>query len=132
MSKVFYVIGDDSFCELQDSLEFVGDISSNYADAIGTVIEVHKRQNETHDSFIFGSSLLENIRDAAIDNYSELAEEYLSDLINNQEKCKELEKLIGDWLGKNTEQPTFYQSGGQVDEIIVDKDLLDKHCIDLS
>jgi hypothetical protein len=126
--EVFYCPTDeDSFEDLEDAMEFIKDVATNKDDAIGWVIEVHENLKPSHNSFIDGSSIIESFANSAHDEFGEYSESYLEDVFINDEKCKELENLISDWMDKNAEQPKFYQSKGQVGVIIVDQDLLDKY-----
>lgn len=130
MSDVFYCPTDeDSFDHLGDAMNFLGNICSSREDAIGSVIDVHKKLNPTHGSFVDGQSILENIASSAYDEYSEYADDYLSEVIYDKNKAKELEELITDWLNKNAEQPSFYGSAGKVDSITVTGEMLDDHKI---
>lgn len=130
MSEVFYCPTDeDSFDDFQDAMEFVGNIAHNREDALGWVIDVHKKDRPSHKRFMDAKCLIDYMRDRACDEFSEYADDYLSDIEFNEEKIKSLNTLLEEWFDKNADYPTFYQSAGKVDSIIVDGNLLDKHGI---
>lgn len=132
MSKadVFYCTTDESSHEtIQEAVEFIGDHASSLKDALGWVIEIHEKDHPTHDRFVDGESLIEMFEQNAYDNFSEYAEDYLGDIFANKDKCKELELLVSDWLDKNAQQPSFYQSKKKVGSIVVDQELLNNHDI---
>lgn len=130
MSEVFYCPTDeDSFDDFQDAMEFVGNIAHNRHDALGWVIDVHKKDHPLHNRFIDARDLINDMQNKASDEFSEYADDYLSDVEFDEEKIKSLSALLEEWFDKNADHPTFYQSAGKVDSIIVDSNLLDKHGI---
>ena len=51
-------------------------------------------------------------------------------MIFDEEKIKSLNELLEKWFDENASQPTFWQAGKDVETIIVDKELLDKHGVE--
>ncbi|QHJ79203.1 MAG: hypothetical protein [Caudoviricetes sp.] len=129
--EVFYCTTDeDSFTDLQDAVEFIGNVSSDLNDALGWNIEVHKKYKPTHNRFVCGQQLIEYIADRAGDEFSEYSEGYLDDVMLDEAKYQELGEIVSDWLDKNSAQPTFFQSVGKIDDIIVDQALLDQYGVE--
>ena len=71
-------------------------------------------------NFFCIDSLIEYMQENAYDNHSEFAEDYLQDL--SDEKVKELETLISEWLDKNV-NVSFY-TVNNVKKLVVTKGML--------
>ena len=71
-------------------------------------------------NFFWIDFLIRDMQENAYDNHSEFAEDYLLDL--SDEKVKELETLISEWLDKNV-NVSFY-TVNNVKKIVVTKDML--------
>lgn len=127
---VYCPTDEDSFDNLEDAVAFVGNHASNLDDAIGWVIEVNKKLPATHSSFVDGSGIAEYITERATDEYGEFAEDYLSDVICDEDLQRYLENIIIEFLNDHAKQPTFWMVGENVDNIIVDRELLDKYGVE--
>lgn len=62
----------------------------------------------TAHAFVDGSGILEDVDVNAYNNIGEESDDWLSQLIPNEEKCAELEKLVGDWI-QSQEPPSFFE-----------------------
>lgn len=62
----------------------------------------------TAHTFVDGSGILEDADVNAYHNIGEESYDWLSKLIPNEEKCAELEKLVGDWI-QSQEPPSFFE-----------------------
>ena len=71
-------------------------------------------------NFFCIDSLIEYMQENAYDNHSEFAEDYLLDL--SDEKVKELETLISEWLDKNV-NVSFY-TVNNVKKLVVTKGMI--------
>ncbi|SER35744.1 hypothetical protein [Giesbergeria anulus] len=60
----------------------------------------------TAHKFVDGSGILEDANVNAYDNIGEEGHDWLSELMRNEEKCSELEKLVGDWI--QTQEPPLF------------------------
>lgn len=127
---VYCPTGEDSFDSLEDAITFVGNHASNLDDAIGWVIEVNKKLPATHSSFVDGSGIAEYIAERATDEYGEFADDYLSDVICDEDLARHLENIIIEFLNDHVKAPTCWMVGSSVDSIIVDKDLLEKYGVE--
>ena len=130
MSELLYCPTDeDCFSDLQGAIEFIGDVACSEKDAIGWVINVCKKIQPEHYSFINSKDLIGEMQVRASDEFSEWASDYLNDIEFDKEKIKSLDKLLKSWFDENAKQPNFYQAGQQENTIIVDKKLLNKYGI---
>lgn len=122
-NKLCYFVGDDGYDSLDDAVEHILGWCEFNNDEVRE-IQVYKMLQNRHSHYVSGSSVLENFAEIAYNN-NEYAEDYLSDVIFNKEKCKELENIIVEWLGKNAESPRFWEATGDVvEEIVVNKEWL--------
>ena len=132
MSDFVYMPTDeDVFDSIQAALEFVEEVAADLDDALGWEIKVCKIIKPTHSWFVRSKDLVNDMQNRASDEFSEWADDYLNDVECNKEKLDELDALITNWFSSNAEQPNFYQAGEEVKTIIVTKELLDEHGIDL-
>lgn len=130
-NEVLYLATDeDAFEDLQDALEFIGNIASDENDAIGWEISVCKKIQPSHNKFIDAKDLINDMQNKASDEFSEYADDYLNDVEFDDVKIKSLNSILEKWFDENSTQPTFWQSGKEIEKIIVDKELLDKYGIE--
>lgn len=102
-----YFTGDYASAELaaEDAFNESPDITS---------VEVGRNIKQTAHTFVNAQHILEVISDSACDEGPEHAYDWLHcNLMENKEKCAELEKLIGDWVERN-EPVNFFT----VDDIV--------------
>lgn len=71
------------------------------------VIWVGENMKYTAHDFVNGQSILEDIQVQADDECGEWSGDWLTTLLCDKEKCKSLEKIIGDWIEEN-ETLTFF------------------------
>ena len=130
-NEVLYLATDeDAFEDLQDALEFIGNIASDENDAIGWSISVCKKIQPSHRRFIDARDLINDMQNKASDEFSEYSDDYLNDVEFDDVKMKSLNDILEKWFDENSEQPAFWQSGKEIKKIIVDKELLDKYEIE--
>jgi hypothetical protein len=67
------------------------------------------------DYFVRPYSILEDIDECACDECGEAAVDWLSDLMDNKDKCNELKALIADWIECNA--PVKFWSVGHITEV---------------
>lgn len=131
MKSIIYCVTDeDAFDDLQDAMEFVGNIASSEKDAIGWVIDVCEKLEPSHDRFINAKDIICDMQNRACDEFSEYSDGYLNDIEFDDDKIKSLNSLLEKWFDENAAQPSFWQAGKSVDVIIVDSDLLKKYQIE--
>lgn len=111
-----YFLGDNGFQNLQEAVEYFID-HYDYESGEDNEITVYKKQDFTHNSFLRVDSMLADMSSLAYDE-TEYAEDYLSDIIYNKEKVKQLEKLILNFLEENASSPSFWQGVGEPLEVI--------------
>lgn len=121
---------EDAFDDLQSAVEFVGNVANDEKDAIGWVINVCEKIQPSHSRFIDAKDVISEMQSRAYEEHSEWSEDYLSDIEFDEEKIKSLNELLEKWFDENASQPTFWQAGKDVETIIVDKELLDKHGVE--
>lgn len=132
MSDLVYMPTDeDVFDSLQAALEFIESVASDLNDALGWEIKVCKIIKPTHSWFVRSKDLVNDMQNRASDEFSEWADDYLNDVEYDKEKLAELNLLIANWFSSNAKEPDFYQAGEEVQVIIVTKELLDEHGIQL-
>lgn len=121
---------EDAFDDLQSAVEFVGNVANDEKYAIGWVINVCEKIQPSHSRFIDAKDVISEMQSRAYEEHSEWSEDYLSDIEFDEEKIKSLNELLEKWFDENASQPTFWQAGKDVETIIVDKELLDKHGVE--
>ena len=132
MSDLVYMPTDeDVFDNLQAALEFSESVASDLNDALGWAISVCKIIKPTHRWFVRAKDIVNDMQNRASDEFSEWADDYLNDVEYDKEKLAELDLLIANWFNSNAKDPDFYQAGEEVQVIIVTKELLDEHGIQL-
>ena len=132
MSDLVYMPTDeDVFDSLQAALEFIESVASDLNDALGWSISVCKIIKPTHRWFVGAKDIVNDMQNRASDEFSEWADDYLNDVEYDKEKLAELDLLIANWFSSNAKEPDFYQAGEEVQIIIVTKELLDEHGIQL-
>ncbi|WP_312584251.1 hypothetical protein [Acinetobacter sp.] len=132
MSDLVYMPTDeDVFDSLQAALEFIESVASDLNDALGWSISVCKIIKPTHSWFVRSKDLVNDMQNRASDEFSEWADDYLNDVEYDKVKLAELDLLIANWFSSNAKEPDFYQAGEEVQVIIVTKELLDEHGIQL-
>ena len=132
MSDFVYMPTDeDVFDSLQAALEFIESVASDLNDALGWSISVCKIIKPTHRWFVRAKDIVNDMQNRASDEFSEWADDYLNDVEYDKEKLAELDLLIANWFNSNAKDPDFYQAGEEVQVIIVTKELLDEHGIQL-
>lgn len=132
MSDLVYMPTDeDVFDSLQAALEFIESVASDLNDALGWSISVCKIIKPTHTWFVRAKDIVNDMQNRASDEFSEWADDYLNDVEYDKEKLAELDLLIANWFSSNAKEPDFYQAGEEVQIIIVTKELLDEHGIQL-
>ena len=132
MSDLVYMPTDeDVFDSLQAALEFIESVASDLNDALGWSISVCKIIKPTHRWFVRAKDIVNDMQNRASDEFSEWADDYLNDVEYDKEKLAELDLLIANWFSSNAKEPDFYQAGEEVQIIIVTKELLDEHGIQL-
>lgn len=131
MTDLVYCPSDeDAFDDLQSAVEFVGNVAFDKKNAIGWVINVCEKIQPSHSRFIDAKDVISEMQSRAYEEHSEWSEDYLSDIEFDEEKIKSLNELLEKWFDENASQPTFWQAGKDVETIIVDKELLDKHGVE--
>lgn len=131
MTDLVYCPSDeDAFDDLQSAVEFVGNAVFDKKNAIGWVINVCEKIQPSHSRFIDAKDVISEMQSRAYEEHSEWSEDYLSDIEFDEEKIKSLNELLEKWFDENASQPTFWQAGKDVETIIVDKELLDKHGVE--
>jgi len=128
---VYMPTDEDVFDSLQAALEFIESVASDLNDALGWSISVRKIIKPTHTWFVGAKDIVNDMQNRASDEFSEWADDYLNDVEYDKEKLAELNLLIANWFSSNAKEPDFYQAGEEVQVIIVTKELLDEHGIQL-
>jgi len=128
---VYMPTDEDVFDSLQAALEFIESVASDLNDALGWSISVCKIIKPTHSWFVRSKDLVNDMQNRASDEFSEWADDYLNDVEYDKVKLAELDLLIANWFSSNAKEPDFYQAGEEVQVIIVTKELLDEHGIQL-
>ena len=119
-----------AYDDLQDAVEFVGNVANDEKDAIGWVINVCEKIQPTHTRFINAKHIVSEMQNNAYDEFSEWSEDYLNDVEFDAEKIKSLNELLEKWFYENASQPTFWQAGKDVETIVVDKDLMNEYGVE--
>lgn len=127
---VYCPTDEDAFDDLQSAVEFVGNVAYDEEGAIGWVINVCEKTQPSHSRFIDAKDIINQMQERSYDEFSEWSEGYLNDIEFDEEKIKSLNELLEKWFDENASQPTFWQAGKDVETIIVDKELLDKHGVE--
>lgn len=127
--KVYLTTNEDAFDNIEDAMNFIGNVASDEKDAIGWCIDICKKIEPIHSDFIDAKDLINEMQCRAYDGHSEWSEDYLSDVEYDDEKIKSLNALLEKWFDENSSQPTFWKAGEKIDCLIVTKELLDKHKI---
>lgn len=86
---------------------------SQFAERVGDILTIYEGTPVRKKASDFYRSLLENIMACAYDEFSDLAEGFLSNvsLEQEQELDDEIEEIIDKWANKYDQHPTFYGVG---------------------
>ncbi|MEL0625045.1 hypothetical protein V6238_18375 [Marinomonas arenicola] len=103
-------------CYSHNDETFQSDLSDTYSEIesesdIGDEITILVGMSEpkAHSDFVSIDDLIDGAQQRAYEYAPEHADDYLDDI--DKEKRKELEKIVINWLNKNTEQPSFWGVG---------------------
>jgi len=84
------------FCSPEDAAE-----EAFYSNPDIDSIWVGKNIYKTAHDFVNPRRIIEAAQELAFDDYNELVETWLDELLKNKEKTAELKQLVGDWIQSN-------------------------------
>lgn len=107
MTEKMYSLDEETYYDYDSFTELA---LSEFESGQEIVVSQGEKREFSHGDFIFCWDFLESAQQCAYDEVGEIAyqSDYLQDVIDNEEKLKELKTIICDWLNKNAEPVPFY------------------------
>lgn len=104
--KIVYSLNNETYLNIQDILEMINDLSSEYKQSEQSFIYIGDKIELFHKDFFNVDSLVESITDGAYEESEDYSNNYISQYTD--EKKKALSSLVLKFLNENIDQPDFF------------------------